>query len=559
MKIRISIIIGLLIALTLVNRLALGGGQRVAQLGGVPWHGWAATAALLVVAGLLFARLADMRARRLLMHPASKELQAFDSKLELARQRREQHGLTAGPDYPYPYIIESLCIACNRCVEACPHDVLTMTKSRDGKGFVASVANRDLCMEDTACESACPTNACIVINTTKDIPRLPAPERNECLMTNVPGCYVIGDVSGVPLIRSAVKEGVDVIEHIAKNLAAAPPEPKAEVDVVIVGIGPAGLSAALSAKQHNLRFLGLEQARVLSTIEAYPKRKRVEFKPAHIQTRSILKIKDDGDLRENILESWPLALAEHEIGVNKNNDPQPADAPKAINVINENEKCAEFKAAEDGDYFIVKTSRGPERQEQTYLARRVVLSIGHKGAAVPLQKSVAGLSATRPGESVVKVLDKLSEPDKFRGLHIVIVGGGNSAVEAALDLISSRDEDRLELLPAEVKNCVTLLVRSNLTNDVSFRNKRHLFHCKDEGQIDIRFNTELKEIRPTEVVILNTRTQQEETIRNDYVFALIGSQPPHRFLEQHKIKIIGPADAKAAAAKSKTQARAVSK
>ncbi len=550
MKIRLlSAIIVLLIALTLVNRLALGGGQRVAQLGGVPWYGWAATAVLLVAAGLVLAWLNDERARRRLAHPVSKKLQELDDKLELSRKRREEHGLTAGPDYPYPYIIEGLCIACNRCVEVCPHDVLTMTRSSDGKGFVANVANRDLCMEDTACESACPTNACIVINTTKDITHLPAPERDKCCMTNLPGCYVIGDVSGLPLIRNAVKEGVDVIEYILENLAQVLPEPKAEVDVVIIGIGPAGLSAALSAKQHGLSFLGIEKARVLSKIEAYPKRKRVEFKPLHIQTRSPLKIKDEGDLRENILQSWPMALTESVISINKNNARQPADEPKAINVINENEKCTGFRAAEDGDYFIVNTSSGPEEQERTYLARRVILSIGHGGAPVPLRNDNEGMSVTRRGKSGRKVMYKLSDPEAFHGLKLIVIGGGNSAVEAALDLISRRDEDRIEFLPDHLKNQVTLLVRSNLTNDVTFRNKQHLFHSQDEGQIDIRFNTEIKEIRDAEVVVLNTRTKEQEAISNDYIFAMIGSEPPHRFLEQHKIKIIRPEAEKDAAAK----------
>ena len=549
----LSIILVLLIALTLVNRL-VPGGAHAAQFGGVPWHGWAATIALLVTAGLAFALFTDIRSRWLLTHPASEKLRTLDSKMELARQRREEHGLTAGPDYPYPYIIESLCIACNRCVEACPHDVLTMTTSRDGKGFVANVANRDLCMEDTACESACPTNACIVINTIKEIPHLAAPERGKCLMTSLPGCYVIGDVSGVPLIRNAIKEGVDVIEYIAEALEKLPPEPKAEVDVAIIGIGPAGLSAALSAKQHNLSFLGIEQATVLSTIEAYPKHKRVEFKPTNIETRSSLKVTDEGDLRENILRTWPLALDEREIIVNKNKVRQSEDAPKAINVINENEKCTGFKAAEDGDYFIVNTTRGPDAQPRTHLARRLVISIGHRGTPSPLRNKDGDLPnrdmpVTRPGKSGLKVMDKLSDPETFYGLKLIVVGGGNSAVEAALDLISRRDEDRIEFLSGEAKNEVTMLVRSNLTNDVSFRNKRHLFHCKDEGQIDIRFGVEIKEIHHNKVVIRNRETGEEQPLANDYIFAMIGSEPPHEFLEQHKIKIIRPDDKKDAAAK----------
>jgi thioredoxin reductase len=299
-----------------------------------------------------------------------------------------------------------------------------------------------------------------------------------------------------------------------------------------------------------LSFLGIEKARVLSKIEAYPKRKRVEFKPLRLQTRSPLKINDEGDLRENILQSWPLALTESVISINKNDARQPPAETKAINVINENEKCTEFRAAEDGDYFIVNTSCGSEGQKRTYLARRVILSIGHGGDSTPLPNENEGMLVTRRGKSGKKVLYQLSDPETVHGLKLIVVGGGNSAVEAALDLIiSRRDEDRIEFLPAHLKNEVTLLVRSNLTNDVTFRNKQHLFQGQDEGQIDIRFNTEIIKIRDAEVVVLNRRTQEKETIANDYIFAMIGSEPPHNFLEQHKIKIIRPEVGKDVAAK----------
>jgi hypothetical protein len=140
----------------------------------------------------------------------------------------------------------------------------------------------DLCMEDTACQAECPVNpkACIIINTAKEVRSMPTPTRDgSTFQTNVPGCFIIGDVSGVPLIKNAVKEGADVIAHIASELKGAPPEPRAEYDVAIIGIGPGGASAAAAASEAGLRYIGIEQDKVLSTIDLYPKGKYIFFKP----------------------------------------------------------------------------------------------------------------------------------------------------------------------------------------------------------------------------------------------------------------------------------------
>src|SRR5207244_5064540 len=173
------------------------------------------------------------------------------------------------PSYPHPVIITERCIGCHACVDACPHDVLAIV------GGVATPVARDQCMEDTACQVECPVNpkACIVVNTTKKIPPRKVPNRDAKFMTNVPGCYIIGDVSGTPLIKNATNEGSDVIKHIAQELRSASPEAKAELDVAIIGIGPAGLSATVLAKQHNLKYVGIEQAQILATIIAFPKNK----------------------------------------------------------------------------------------------------------------------------------------------------------------------------------------------------------------------------------------------------------------------------------------------
>src|SRR5918997_4933435 len=144
-----------------------------------------------------------------------------------------------GPDYPHPVIIKDRCIGCHACVDACPHDVLAIVDN------ISSPIAPDQCMEDTACQVECPVNpkACIVVNTTKKIRPRPVPNRDAKFMTDVHGCFIIGDVSGTPLIKNASNEGADVVKFISHELRnnGAAPEPKAELDVAIIGIGPAGL------------------------------------------------------------------------------------------------------------------------------------------------------------------------------------------------------------------------------------------------------------------------------------------------------------------------------
>jgi thioredoxin reductase len=374
----------------------------------------------------------------------------------------------------------------------------------------------DQCVEDTACQAECPVSpkACIVVNTTKIIKPRPVPVRNEKFMTNVPGCYIIGDVSGTPLIKNAANEGADVIKHISMELERSTPVANVEFDVAIIGIGPAGLSAAVMAKQRNLRYVAIEQDKVLGTIEAYPKNKYVFFKPDTMESRGGLMIEGDGEQREKILESWLGTMMSNGV------------------VINEEESCKSVKPADGNDHFAIQTERGEARERVNYRARRVVLAVGNRGTPMKLGVPGEEIKVKFGDRTEDKVIYKLSNPESFRQRKILVVGGGNSAVEAAVDLVARRNGDQIEFRPSNEINEVTLLVRSNFKNDLKFGNKQQIYHCIDEGKVNIFFGVGVKEIFDGEAVLMDASTREvTTTIPNDYVIALIGGDRPTRFLE----------------------------
>lgn len=609
------------------------------SLGGMPWYGWL-TFPLVGAVGLVawWVRDSVLTERRLI--EAEHRQGSRADRRELTGEELKELGTTRyhGPVYPHPVIFPDRCIGCHACIEACPHDVLSMV------GGVAAVVAAEQCMEDTSCQVECPVNpkACIVIHTAKPIKPRPAPERDGSnYETNVPGCYLIGDVSGIPLIKNAVKEGAEVIGHLARELATAPADPAAEYDVAIIGAGPGGASAAAVAQERGLRYVAIEQNKALSTIAEYPVGKYIFFKPeyrewfgglgllgfgwvatpgtdassfkrrlapemrdlweeqkqilfgavvrqlpaslqagdhpslgpkldellqqqflnelltrltelerasldptglprllgarllplaepervrmsAGVRTRILQQLnrKAPGEQRERILDIWGETLREN--GVR----------------INEGESCRAISRAENGDHFIIQTERLVTSQQLTYRARRVLLAIGLRGAPGKLNVPGEELRVVIDGREQEKVLYRLANPEDFQRRRIVIVGGGNSAVEAAIDLVARRDGSRLTFHPPEWANDVTLLVRTDFKTDLKFDNKLLAYKCLDAGRLKILFRSAIKEIRPAEVVVMDARTKSEATtLPNDFVFALVGGERPDKFLESIGIRI----------------------
>jgi thioredoxin reductase len=239
-----------------------------------------------------------------------------------------------------------------------------------------------------------------------------------------------------------------------------------------------------------------------------------------MEARSPLPIGGAGTQRERLLDLWIGTLTKNGV------------------VVNEQETCKSIKRANNGDHFTVETEKGEKREPFSYGARRVIIAVGNRGEPMRLRVPAEEMKIRRNGRAEDKVMYALSNPDDFKGRKIIVVGGGNASVEAAVDLVARRSGDHIEFRPPEEINEVTLLLRTDFKNDVKFGNKQQIYSCIDEGKVRVYYGAVIKEIRDDEVVLMDTRTQEEKAkIANDYIFALIGGAPTTKFLESIGITI----------------------
>jgi thioredoxin reductase (NADPH) len=381
---------------------------------------------------------------------------------------------------PTPAINASLCIGCGSCVEACPE-----TGTLELVGGKAILAKPERCVGHAKCVEVCPTQA-LILSFGGVLQTVRVPSVREDFQTNVPGLYIVGELGGMGLIKTAINEGRLVIDYIQQ--AGDSPAASDEVhDVIIVGAGPAGLSASLAAHQHGLRYLTLEQGEIASTIRQYPRHKFLMAEPIEMPLYGSLYIADTS--KESLLSVWESIIAN--TGVRVQTNTQVTGIRRA------------------GAEFAVETGAG------IYRARRVVLATGKRGT--PRRLGV-------PGEDLDKVAYRLIEADTYDGKDIVVAGGGDSAIEAAL------------ALSKHGKNRVTLSCRGDSFRRARERNQKALAEAEASGRLRVTRSSNLVEIRPASLVLEAGGGRRE--LPNDFVFVLIGGIAPDEFLQKIGIEIV---------------------
>jgi len=386
------------------------------------------------------------------------------------------------PSAQFPYVDAKACIGCGACVEACPEgDVLGIV------GGTATVVNGFRCVGHAGCETACPVGAIEVglgdLKSRADVPQLDA--WNE---TSVPGLFVAGELGGLALIRNAVAQGRRVGERIAAQ-ARRGPRSEGIADVIVVGAGPAGLSTALTALEHGLRPVVLEQEKDLGgTVLHYPRRKLVLVQEVPLPFGERLRSAEYS--KEDLLELMQRLLGRARLPVHYGQQVCGLDR--------------------DNGHFAVRTPTA------THNARFVVLALGRRGT--PRKLGV-------PGEHLPKVMYKLVDAESYSGQRILVVGGGDSAVEATIGLAR------------QTGNEVTLSYRREKLVRIKKKNEERFAKLSLERRVRLAMPSEVEAIAERSVTLRGAAGSRE--IPNDFVFVFAGGEAPFGLLKQAGVRFGG--------------------
>jgi thioredoxin reductase (NADPH) len=405
-------------------------------------------------------------------------LRKLKQRDQRARASAEKGKLySEGPLAQHPHIDNSYCIGCATCTMVCPEgDVLAML------GGKAVIVNGYKCIGHSLCAEACPVGAITMVmasaSMSTDMPTL-SPEGE----TTIPGLFIVGELGGLALIKNAINQGRDCVDYIASQLAGQPPVPGAEIfDVLVVGAGPAGISASLRAIERKLKYITLERDEIGGTVAKYPRQKLVLTSPVEFPMYG--KFKKTELSKENLLAFWDMVLNRADFNCRTG------------------EKVEDIQRGPDG-IFTVKT------EHNQYQTRTVILGLGRAGN--PRKLGVEG-------EQLPKVMYRLIEADHYINKQVLVVGGGDSAVEAAMGLAQ------------QAGNKVTLSYRKQGFSRIKERNAKRMEECMQSGKINVIFNSIPTEFKAESVVLeINGQTQE---IPNDFVWIFAGGEPPTAFLKK---------------------------
>jgi thioredoxin reductase/Pyruvate/2-oxoacid:ferredoxin oxidoreductase delta subunit len=404
--------------------------------------------------------------------------------LHLRSLQAQQESVSAGMTEPaslHPIIDPAKCLGCGACVKACPetshHDVLGLI---DGKAVLIGPSE---CIGHGACKSACPFDAITLVFGTErrglDIPVL-----KPNFESNVPGIYVAGELGGMGLIKNALTQGQQALEAIAAIVAKSKSRHPGAIDVLIIGAGPAGLAASLAAKKLGLRYETIEQDALGGAVFQYPRGKLVMTAPVELPI--VGKVHFRNTSKEELLKFWHQAS--HGLKIN-------------------------YKERVDGierrdGVFHVKTST------RSHVASTVLLAIGRRGT--PRKLGV-------PGEELPKVVYRLIDPEQYRGRKVVVVGGGDSALEAAASVAELGDSE------------VILSYRGEAFQRAKQRNRQRVDEASAKGRLKVLLNSTIREIRPEAVVLKHA--DRELKVANDAVIVSAGGILPNDFLRSIGIEV----------------------
>ena len=402
--------------------------------------------------------------------------QKQQKKNEAIWEENQQAGLTE-PASLHPKIDPTQCIGCGSCANACPEkNVIGLV---NGKAELISPSN---CIGHGACQRSCPVDAIsLVFGTEKrgvEIPHL-SPD----FETNVPGIYIAGELGGMGLVRNAIEQGKQAIQAIKKTTSR---RDKAQYDVIIVGSGPSGIASSLAAKANHLNYLTLEQDTLGGAVAHFPRRKMVMTAPVQLPLVGKMNFRETS--KEQLLEFWQGVVTAQSLNIHYKE--------RLDNVIPK------------GKHFEVETSSGK------YTSKTVLLCLGRRGT--PRKLNV-------PGEDQPKVVYRLIDASEYKGMHVLVVGGGDSALEAALSLSE------------ETGTTVSLSYRSGSFSRAKPKNRQRIDDAVSANKINLLLTSNVKKVGKQNVVI--EQEGKTLTLDNDAIIVCAGGILPTPFLKKIGIEV----------------------
>jgi len=377
----------------------------------------------------------------------------------------------------HPKIDLLSCIGCASCVRVCPEGVLGIVDGR------ASIVSGLKCIGHSICADVCPVGA-ITLGFGKPRQGMEIPYYDENYQSNVEGLYIVGELGGVGLIKNAVTQGLKAMDDVIRKRR---PRPANGYDVIIVGCGPAGIAAALACQANNLKYVVLEQDDVGGTVLHYPRHKLVLTAPVDLPLYGRIKVSEIS--KEELLAIWKEIITKFKLHIRT--------------------KRKVESLQKSGHGFNVQAGG------EMFASSAVLLAIGRRGS--PRKLGVAG-------ENLPKVMYRLLDAESYKGKNLLVVGGGDSAVEAAVGLAAQRG------------NVVTVSYRREEFVRLKEKNEKRVKELIVSGKIKAIFNSAVLEIKP-DAVVIQEADNILHNLQNDFAFVFAGGEMPTELLKSAGVRL----------------------